>query len=134
MDRKRLRWLISLVAIFGVFCTFSPALADIVLPVINEANADNTNSLLYISGQNFGTNHYSVLLGNTTLTIKSWSAYQIVANLPTNITPGSYLLTVYTGKVLPFAVMAVTIGGQGPQGLPGPKGDKGDQGFQGAKG
>jgi hypothetical protein len=124
MDRKILNCLFLFVVIVGVFCIFSSALADTPgLPVINEASV--ADGLLAISGQNFGNTPYSVFLGNTTLTVKTWTGTQIVATLPSNVTPGTYPLIVYTGKVLPFAVMAVTIGAQG---LQGPQGNVGPQG------
>ena len=129
MDRKKLNRLFSLVVMVGVFCTVSSALADTPgLPVIYEASV--ANDLLTISGQNFGMTPYSVLLGNSKLTVNTWTGTQIVATLPQNVTPGTYPLIVYTGKVLPFAVMAVTIGAQGLQGPQGPQGPVGPNGPQ----
>ena len=133
MDRKKLNWLFSLVVMVGVFCTVSSALAGTPgLPAIYEASV--ANGLLTISGQNFGMTPYSVLLGNIKLTVNTWSGTQIVATLPPDATPGTYPLVVYTGKVLPFAVMAVTIGAQGLQGPQGPQGPIGATGPQGLKG
>ncbi|MFI5295796.1 MAG: IPT/TIG domain-containing protein [Thermodesulfovibrionales bacterium] len=128
-----------------MFCTLSSALAA----SINEASVDLSNQLLTISGQNFGTTPYSVLLGNSTLTVQSWADTQIIANLPAGVTPATYPLTVTSSKSKDDATSAVTIGAQGlpgptgpqgpvgaigPQGPPGPQGPQGTAGPAGAAG
>jgi hypothetical protein len=52
------------------------------IPVINEETTDYTHLLLNISGSNFGTKVGTVTLGGSSLTVVSWSASKIVANLP----------------------------------------------------
>ena len=95
---------------------------------------DYTNLLLNISGSNFGSQVGTVKLGGSTLTVVSWSAGRIVANLPATTVPGMYLLVV-TIKPLPLiAVADVTLGAVGPQGVVGPQGPAGPQGPTGLPG
>ena len=130
MSSKKQKWLMSLVGILGLFCSFSSALADSPsLPAINETNADLTKGSLSFWGQNFGKTPYSVMPGNSALLyVTSSSPAAIVAKLPTAVTPDTYLPTAYTGKALPFTIMAVTIGAQGPQEPQGPQGPVGATG------
>ena len=137
MERKKGKWLISLVLVAGLFLTFSPAVGAILpLPVIYQTDVEN--DLLYIWGKNFGTTRYPILLGDEVIEvdhIPTWTPEAIVAQLPAGVTSGTHLLTVFTGRYLPFAVMSVTIGGgQGPQGPQGPPGQDGLPGATGAQG
>jgi len=131
MDRKKLNWLFSLVVMVGVFYTFSSGLAATIN--VSSADLSTTPPKLSISGQTFGTGG-SVLLGTTALTIASWSATLIVANLPAGVTPGTYLLTLNDRRGRAIATSEVTIGAQGVQGLQGPVGPSGPVGPQGAAG
>src|SRR4030067_3045035 len=135
MNRKKLTCLLSFVVIIGLFCTISPAMGAVIPPpVINQTDTDHENGLLYIWGKNFGTTPYKVLLGGTALYVQSWSQQEIIAQLPVDVTSGTYLLIVYTGKILPSTEMSVTIGAQGVEGPPGPEGPEGPQGPQGEQG
>jgi len=114
------------------------------LPVIRQTEADYDNLLLYVFGDNFGTAVGKVRLGDNELVVQSWNREEIVVILPSDVGPGSYLLTVTVPthrKWIPLiASLGITLGAEGPQGEPGPvgpqgpKGDKGDQGIQGPQG
>ena len=135
MERYVSKLLGLLLVIVSLAGATAPAMGAILpLPVIYQADVDLENGRLNIWGDNFGYTKYSVLLGDTTLAVQSWSPAQIVAKLPADVTSGTHLVTVFTGKVLPFAVMAVTIGAQGPEGLQGPEGPMGPQGPTGPVG
>lgn len=63
------------------------------------------------------------------------SQTQIVATLPSGLTPGSYLLTVIsTSQSVSFLVTYGAVGPQGPMGLPGVQGPAGPIGPQGLTG
>ena len=128
MENKKRKWLISLVLVAGLFFTFLPAMGAILpLPVIYQTDSDPVEGKLFIWGKNFGTNRYPILLGDEVIevnNIPTWTPEAIVAQLPAGVTSGTHLLTVFTGKYLPFAVMSVTIGGgQGEVGPQGPAGE-----------
>jgi hypothetical protein len=89
-------------------------------PRILRADADSTN--LFIHGAAFGTKNGTVTLGGQRLSIASWSPTDIVALLPKNLLPASYLLTVtpQRGRCVKAGFdVAVGLGTQGP---PGPAG------------
>jgi hypothetical protein len=104
-------------------------------PVITQTQTDYTNMLLTISGANFGTTQGtgSVQLADIALTVQTSLPQKIVAQLPGDVLPGSYLLTVTVpAKRTSLAVsLDITLGAEGP---PGPKGDTGPQGPQGIQG
>lgn len=96
---------------------------------------------LYVNGANFGTSIPALKLNDAALEVLTSTATSIVAKLPANISPGSYLLTVANGpSVTQSDAFNVTIGAvgpagpTGPQGLPGPTGPVGPQGIQGIQG
>ena len=134
MEIKKRKWLVSLVLVAGLFLTFPPGTEAVSLPVIYQTDADLVEGKLYIWGKNFGTVEYSILLGHTPLTVDTWSQSAIVAYLPAGVTYGTHVVTVFTGKYLPFTVMSVTIGGQGEQGPQGPQGLPGLDGLPGPPG
>jgi hypothetical protein len=104
--------------------------------VIIEVYVDFVNRTISINGKHF-TNGINpvVTLGNQNLNIITYSATEIITNLPTTITDGDYLMTVSTGASIEnHDSFNLTIGAVGPQGPQGPKGDKGDTGLQGSKG
>src|SRR6516162_4080474 len=61
-------------------------------PRILQADADSSN--LFIHGTGFGTKNGTVTLGGQRLGVASWSPTDIVAVVPQNLLPASYLLTV----------------------------------------
>jgi hypothetical protein len=104
--------------------------------VIENAIPDLPNMLLFIHGVNFdGMPH--VTLDSFLLTVETSTPTQIVALLPASVaaTPGTYLLTVATGRGQPdHDVFHVTIGGVGPKGDRGEKGEPGEPGSPGPAG
>jgi hypothetical protein len=67
------------------------------------------------------------------LSLTSYSNTQVIANLPNNQGPGSFLLALKTASGL-TAYFDTTIGAVGPQGPPGPQGSQGPEGPQGPQG
>ena len=99
----------------------STARADFGFPVVFSATVDTTASTLTLSGVNFGGSPIVMLGGAQQLSVQSSTSSQIIASLPANLDPGSYLLTVKFSNPT-FTVFEVTIGAVGP---PGPGGDGG---------
>lgn len=106
--------------------------------VIRKAQVDVSANRMTITGVNFGSSVPTVKLEGVKLTLVSHSPTQIVANLPSNIQPGTYLLTVSRGNGNPkndaFDVTIGATGAQGPAGAPGPQGPVGPAGTQGPQG
>jgi hypothetical protein len=101
-------------------------------PRILRADADGSN--LFVHGTGFGTKSGTVTLGGQRLGVASWSPTDIVAVVPSNLLPASYLLTVTPsrGRCVKAAFeVAVGVGGQGSVGPPGPVGPAGPAGPQG---
>jgi hypothetical protein len=111
----------------------SPALAQVQLPVITNAQADVPNRHLLINGSAFGSLRPVVNLAGTQLTVSSFTDRQIVAVLPDGLN-GDYLLTVTNSSSHLFGIFVVTIGATGPAGPQGPKGDTGATGATGPQG
>jgi len=111
----------------------APATATILVPVVQTADADAANHNLFISGQNLGTTIPSVVLGGIQLSVISYSPTNLVAALPKDIAPASYLLVVTPQGNIP-AVFWVTIGAVGPAGAQGPTGPTGQTGATGPQG
>ncbi len=63
-------------------------------PVVYNTTADFTQNpaQLTLNGTNFGVSTPTVLLNNTQLTLVNYTNTQIVASLPPNTVPGSYLI------------------------------------------
>ena len=113
----------------------SAAKGDSDGPRILQADADTSN--LFIHGTGFGTKNGTVTLGGQRLGVASWSPTDIVAVVPQNLLPASYLLTVTPahGRCVRAAFdVAVGAGGQGSVGPPGPVGPAGPAGPRGATG
>ena len=113
----------------------SAAKGDSDGPRILQADADSSN--LFIHGTGFGTKNGTVTLGGQRLGVASWSPTDIVAVVPQNLLPASYLLTVTPahGRCVRAAFdVAVGAGGQGSVGPPGPVGPAGPAGPRGATG
>ncbi len=112
-----------------------------ILPLITETEVvyDDTNMIMVkinIFGHNFGATVGTVKLGDTPLQVENWFPQEIVAKLPHDIGPGSYLLVVTVPtRLLPLvAALGVTLGAEGPQGEPGRPGPAGPAGLAGAAG
>ncbi|PSR30776.1 MAG: hypothetical protein C7B43_04710 [Sulfobacillus benefaciens] len=63
-------------------------------PVIRAVypNPAKPGSIVSVSGINFGTMPGTVMLGTTSLTIRSWSPYFVSVELPNSLTTGTYTL------------------------------------------
>ena len=93
----------------------STARADFGFPVVFSATVDTTASTLTLSGVNFGGSPIVMLGGAQQLSVQSSISSQIIASLPANLNPGSYLLTVKFSNST-FTIFEVTIGAVGPPG------------------
>jgi hypothetical protein len=113
---------------------------------IKSAITDENLETIDINGNNFGDNP-QVKLNDESLTVISFSNTYIEAELPTDITPGTYRLAVAQSGSFnqppKSDIIDVTIGAigpegpqgeQGPIGPPGPKGDTGSPGPKGDTG
>jgi hypothetical protein len=112
-------------------------------PAIEEAAVNYTTSpvQLTITGSNFGTSAPTVTVDGLPLTLVSYSATIVVADLPNSLIPpagpaASYLLVLTNNgsKAQPSVDFDLTIGAVGPQGSQGPAGPGGAQGLQGTTG
>ena len=104
-------------------------------PTIVNAAENSAGTQIVISGTGLGSTPLVVTLGGANLTVSSSSDTGITANLPPATVPGTYLLTVQSGKYsASFEVAIGQIGPVGPQGPSGPKGPPGMQGPQGPAG
>src|SRR4051812_27891841 len=107
----------------------TPALADDLDGRIFRVDVDLADGALFISGQGLPRSEPTVVLGNLKLTVVSFSTTDIVAKVPGELAPATYLLVV--GANLRFAV---SVGDVGPKGDTGPQGPQGPQGIQGDAG
>jgi hypothetical protein len=108
-----------------------------VWPAITHAEVDYDTMILYLYGGDFGNKKPIVKLGDTELVLLNWHPGEIAAQLPSDIVPGSYRLTlhrnIYHHKMID-ASLSVTIGAEGPPGEPGPEGPIGLTGPTGPQG
>lgn len=65
-------------------------------PVIVKAAVDTTENVLIISGRHFGERPPTVLLADEALLVKRFSAREVVATLPRDLTTATYGITVIT--------------------------------------
>jgi hypothetical protein len=129
--------------------TLTPAIVSAQLhrqasPVITHTEVDYSTMIIYVFGSDFGNRTPILKLGDTQLVVLNWRTGQIAAQLPSDIAPGSYNLTLFStfhhhNKMLE-ASLSVAIGGeglqvelgpQGPMGLTGPAGPQGPAGPKG---
>jgi Phage Tail Collar Domain/Collagen triple helix repeat (20 copies)/IPT/TIG domain len=111
------------------------------IPAIETVVPDFTTTppQITITGQHLDENLFgppsapTVQLAGTQLRVLSSSATSIVAQLPTGVTTGEFLLTV-EHKVFLNGWFDLTLGAVGPQGPAGPQGIPGAQGPQGLMG
>jgi hypothetical protein len=118
------------------FSTAAPAAPTQVLSAV----ADLPGLKLTISGHNFGITAPPVVkLDGVQLGIRSATDVEIDADLPENLTPGTYYATVkFTGAsnatTVALWVHVGIPGPQGPQGDAGPQGPPGPTGLRGPRG
>ncbi len=110
--------------------------------IVNTAiNYSASPNRITISGSNFkpATAAPIVIFNTLQLTLVSSTNTTVVANLPTTLAPGSYLMAITNSQrsTFPFVVTYGAVGPQGPigpQGLQGPAGPTGPTGQQGLPG
>ena len=107
-------------------------------PVITHTEVDYSTMIIYVFGSDFGNRTPILKLGDTQLVVLNWRAGQIAAQLPLDIAPGSYNLTLFStfhhhNKMLE-ASLSVAIGNEGLQREPGPQGPMGLTGPAGPQG
>jgi IPT/TIG domain len=122
-----------------------PVQAQSSPPVIVSAQVSGSAGQLTITGSGFGTAP-AVQLGTAFPEVVSSTPNTVIVTLPTNLSPGSYALTVNNttaNQAGSFIVSVGAVGPAGPQGLPGvpgpiglggPTGPTGPVGLQGAQG
>jgi len=113
-------------------------LGYIETPRITHTEIDYSTMTLYVYGNNFGHKKPIVKLGNTEIVVLNWNQAQIAGQLPLDIAPGSYRLTLFSNfrhynKMLE-AYLSVAVGVEGPPGDPGPQGPMGLTGPAGPQG
>ena len=85
--------------------------------VVTSAIANLATQKITLAGFNFGTTTPVVILNYAPLSVTSFTSTTIVATMPTNFTPGTYLLSVVTGTGTPATgVIDVTVGNTGATG------------------
>jgi len=90
----------------------SQARPPVTPPVVVRAHVDQLEpDRLVIRGRHFGVESApTVLLANTPLEVLSFSDVQIVAGLPIDAPPASYLLQVLANGTVPSPLFEVTVG------------------------
>ncbi len=111
--------------------------------VSTQFNA-TSQSVLTISGTQFGANSPAVYINNIALNIISYTDTQVTVNLPSGqsaLAPGTYVLLLVRNGIemsntttTNSATFLVTVGATGPQGPSGPAGPQGLQGSIGSAG
>jgi hypothetical protein len=98
-------------------------------PVIYSTGIDSATNQITISGNAFSPAGAAptVILDNSQLTLVSFTDQSIMANLPSNLSAGSYRLSV-TNSSSQTVTLTVTIGAVGPPGPAGPPGPTGPPG------
>jgi hypothetical protein len=137
LQEDSMRRTVAALVVSAILGIASSAHAEIALPPV-IVNAASDGTMLTIHGSNFGSGTPTVMLNAMPLVVQSATATDIVAFLPANLAPASYLLAVYRApNNLLFGVFVVTIGAQGAKGDkgdPGPTGPQGPAGPQGPQG
>ena len=133
---------------------FAVASLEMENAIVLESSDSAVLDQLVITGHNFNNGgDVALTLGGTPLSVILQEETRIIAEIPADVLPGSYVLIAWTGNgSVREDSMDVTIGAegprgeqglqgvqgeqgpQGPQGEQGPKGDQGIQGIQGVQG
>jgi hypothetical protein len=120
----------------GVVCP-EPAVA-VGQVFVDSSHVDFDASRLTVRGRHFGKDAGDLLFGGRLLVVDRWKSRKIVAQLPPDLSAGTYRLIVLTAGGTEEPPMAagidVTLGPGGPPGPPGSGGPKGDPGAPGAPG
>ena len=125
---------------------FAPLLAvsATAAPVVQSGIINYVTNQVTFTGTNFepGKAKPTVLFNGAALTVTSFSSTQVIATLPTGLTPGTFNLTLTNsaGNSVEFDMSYGAIGPQGPAGptgstgVQGPGGPTGPAGPQGPRG
>lgn len=91
---------------------------------------------LVITGQNFDNGgDVNLTLGGTPLTVIVQEEDRMIAEIPADVLPGSYVLVAWSGGgAVREDSMDITIGAEGPEGPEGPQGEPGPPGEPGPQG
>jgi Collagen triple helix repeat (20 copies)/IPT/TIG domain len=116
---------------------FAPRLAVSALaaPVVQSGIINYVTNQVTLTGTNFepGKAKPTVLFNGAALTVTSFTNTQVVATLPTGLTPGTFNLTL-TNSAGNSVEFDLSYGAIGPQGPVGPAGSTGAQGPGGPTG
>ena len=119
---------------------FAPMLAVSALaaPAVQSGIINYVTNQVTLTGTNFepGKAKPTVLFNGAALTVTSFTNTQVVAMLPTGLTPGTFNLTLTNsaGNSVEFDLSYGAIGPQGPAGPAGPTGAQGPAGQTGPAG
>ena len=125
--------------IVTILLLFASAAAQAVQPLeVVDAIVDEFASpqLLIVTGQNFNNGGtVQLTLGGRPLNVVEQGDTRLVAEIPADVMPGSYVLVAWSGNgSVRKDSMDITIGAEGPVGPEGPQGEQGPQGIQGETG
>lgn len=134
---KRTTWLLSTLVALG-FAQGAAAVQPLEMDnaIVIEAEDALAADQLVVTGRNFDNGQtIQLTLGGTPLPVLEHTANVILAEIPADVLPGSYVLVVWSGGgSVREDSMDVTIGAEGPVGSEGPEGPQGEQGVQGPVG
>jgi hypothetical protein len=105
-----------------------------LIPIVNAVSENVAGTTITIAGTGFGTRTPTVNLAGKNLTVVGYSDTVVTANLPAEIAPGAYLLTVQNNLTRLVTLFTAAIGQIGPQGAPGLPGAQGPAGPAGTPG
>jgi hypothetical protein len=124
---------------FSILIALFPTVSLAVQPlemdnaVVLESNEPTVLDQLVVTGHNFNNGgDVALTLGGTPLEVILQDESRIIAEIPADVLPGSYVLVAWSGNgAVREDSMDVTIGAEGPA---GPQGDTGPRGPQGERG
>jgi Collagen triple helix repeat (20 copies)/IPT/TIG domain len=128
------RILVAALLLFAPLLAFSAS----AVPAVQSGIINYVTNQVTLTGSNFepGKDKPTVLFNGAALAVTSFSNTQIIAALPTGVTPGTFDLTVTnsSGNSVVFDIAYGAIGPQGPAGPVGPTGVQGPAGPTGPAG
>jgi hypothetical protein len=128
------RILVAALLLFAPLLAFSAS----AVPAVQSGIINYVTNQVTLTGSNFepGKDKPTVLFNGAALAVTSFSNTQIIAALPTGVTPGTFDLTVTnsSGNSVAFDIAYGAIGPQGPAGPVGPTGVQGPAGPTGPAG
>lgn len=132
---------LSAAAAITTMVASSPAQAQFFsTTTISSAQVDTPEAgYVTLTGKELDRSWIQVSFGGQPSSIVFQSATELVATIPANLAPASYLIELSRGSRWPVTVASIGVpygigGGSGTQGPKGDKGDKGDPGDPGSAG